>query len=415
MIRPAVASIQSPNWGTAFAIDACIALTACHNVLAEPDDVTTVVETLDLQFPAEENREATVVDFDAVEDWAILQFAEPLPPILQPLTIDHDARPGDLCRVMGYPRAADEYRALPLSATFWGETERSSGAEVMTLEAPAVAAGLNPQGISGGPVIRLSPREEVVGLVIRRLLDDEEAQIGGLLFACPIRLPRKRPAIHLGERLDVGLPDVSLPGENPPGWPSLVRDARRGNPSAAARLGQLLLARDRREEAEPWLRKAALAGDPAAAYTLGTLIDPDGMLIDYAPQLAEDALAWFRRAATSGNVFGITTMGIRLRQHGRDDAAVPWLEEAVERGDAMAAHTLGRIHEDRGRYADAERLEAFAAEQGDIRAAYDLGRMLSARGEHRAAVAWLQRATLDPEAVDLLNQMGIEPTSQARA
>ncbi len=414
MIRPAVARIDSQNGGTAFAVDPHIVLTACHNILGTLGDAATAVATLDLQFPGEENREAQIVEFNVVEDWAILRLADPLPPIFQPLTLDHDGRPGDLCRLLGYPRVADEYHGLPLSATFWGETERH-GAAVMTLESPAVAAGLNPQGISGGPLIRLSPREEVIGLIIQRLLDDEEDPIGGILFACPIRLPRKQPAIHLGEGLNVGLPEIGLPGEKPPGWPSLVRDARRGDAGAAGRLGQLLLVRDRREEAEPWLRKAALAGDPAAAYTVGMMIDPDGSLIHYDPPRANDALAWFRRAATSGNVFGITTTGIRLRQHGRNDAAVPWLEEAVERGDAMAAHTLGRIHEDRGQHLEAERLETFAAEQGDIRAAYDLGRLLAARGEHEPGIAWLRRARLDPDAANLLTELGVEPTGPVDA
>jgi TPR repeat protein len=86
----------------------------------------------------------------------------------------------------------------------------------------------------------------------------------------------------------------------------------------------------------------------------------------------------------------------------------------VERGgDAMAAHTLARIYEERGEAARAEHWERFAAEQGDVRAAYDLGRMLSACGERDEAILWLRRATVDPDAVTLLRELGVDPAADA--
>jgi len=157
------------------------------------------------------------------------------------------------------------------------------------------------------------------------------------------------------------------------------------------------------------LRQAAWAGDPASAYSLGILMDPDGTLVERDPAKADEALAWFRRAATGGDVYGTTTMGIRLHQRKRSDAALPWLEEAVERGaDAMAAHTLARIYEGRGDLVSSERWERFAAKRGDVRAAYDLGRMLNERGEREEAIRWLERATVDADAVNLLRELGVD-------
>ncbi len=412
MIVPAVGRVLSPAEGTAFAIHPQKVLTAAHCVFETVDDPDTAVEEVRLKFPGEDERFAEVLEFDADQDWAVLRLAEPLPPNLRPLMAHPGLRIGEVCRCMGFPGAARDFGALSLLATFSGETERN-GKPLLTLESPSIAAGLKASGLSGGPVLRTSPLEEVVGLIVRRLWDEqEEAQVGGLLFACPIALPREAPSLHLGPPGGQP-PEVAIPGEEPPELKDLLQEVATGDPNAAGRLGQLLLARNRPEEAERWLRDAAQGGDPAATYTVGVMLDPDGSLYNEDPARAEEALAWFRRAATAGNVFGATTMGIRLHQRGQSEAAIPWLEEAVERGDAMAAHTLGRIREVQGRREAAEELERFAADLGDVRAAFDLGRMLVDRGERSQGIDWLQRATADPEAVQMLNQ--IEPDAPALA
>jgi tetratricopeptide (TPR) repeat protein len=232
------------------------------------------------------------------------------------------------------------------------------------------------------------------------------APMGGILFACPTELFADAPSLA---RPGARAVDASGSVEE-----ELAPAAVAGDIGAAARLGQLLHATGDDAAAERWLRQAARGGDPAAAYTLGILIDPRGTLAEHDPVRADEALVWFRRAATGGDVFGATTMGIRLHQRGRDDAALPWLEEAVERGaDAMAAHTLARIYENRSDLGHAEQWERFAATRGDVRAAYDLGRMLNDRGERDEGIHWLRRATLDPDAVDLLRALGMQQNEKA--
>jgi TPR repeat protein len=399
VIQLAVARIALPRLGTAFAIDLHTAVTAWHCV-RDPDNDSNAVDAVELQFPGDELVSARVGPGDATQDWVTLELTTSLPLSLQPIPLRRDVQAWDLCVCHGFPRTAAEFGCLPILATVSGETERD-GVPLLTLEADTVGRRLDPRGLSGGPVVPRRTPVAAVGLVSRRLMDSYgEEQVGGVLFACPARLVAAAP-MHA----------ATQPQEDP----ELLREglaaaARAGDVSAAARLGHLLFADDHAGEAEAWLRQAASGGDPVSAYTLGMLIDPDGTLIERDRDRAQESLAWFRRAATGGDIYGATTMGIRLRQHGRDDAALPWLEEAIERGaDAMAAHTLGRIYDDRRDLARAEQWERFAARRGDVRAAYDLGRILKNRGERDQSIFWLRQAKVDPDAIELLRELGVEP------
>jgi Trypsin-like peptidase domain/Tetratricopeptide repeat len=398
-VNPAVACIDWPRRGTAFAIDSRTALTAWHCV-RDLDDDTRTVDSVTLRFHDDAEASAKVVSGDAHEDWALLELTTALPESLRPIPLGRDGKEWDECRCLGFPIVGVEFGYLHFTARVSGETQRA-GVPLLQLEVNLQAEGLDVPGISGGPVIPRRSPDEVVGLVSRRLMNPEtEEPVPGVLFACPVRLfaGAATPA------------ELELPREGGSSPEDLAAAARAGDVNAAGRLGHRLLAAGEKQEAEPWLRQAALGGEPTAAYAMGMLIDPKGELVKSDPAGAQEALVWFRRAATGGDIYGTTTMGIRLRQHGRNDAALPWLEEAVERGaDAMAAHTLARIYEDQGDRGRAEHWERFAARQGDVRAAYDLGRLLNDRGERDEAIRWLERATIDPDAVDLLRELGIEP------
>jgi Trypsin-like peptidase domain/Tetratricopeptide repeat len=398
-MQPAVAQITSPSIGTAFAINARTALTAWHCVTV-PGDPSTRVDEVPLRFFGGEETSAKVGDGDPDQDWTVLELATPLPASLRPLQLVADIEPGTACRCLGFPRATAQVGYWPVLATVAGETEGPDRQPLIAIQAE-LESGMDVRGLSGGPVVpRGRSVEEAAGLVVRRLIEPEEGKpMSSFLVACPARLfaaaaPGVTPTTAAGQEST---------------REALAAAAQAGDVSAAARLGNLLLAEGKREQAEPWLRQAGLAGEPTAAFAVGMLIDARGDLVKTDRDRAEEALVWFRRGATGGDVYGTTTMGIRLRQHGRSDAALPWLEEGVERGDPMAAHTLARIYEERGRTDDALRWERFSAEQGDVRAAYDLGRMLNARGERDEAIRWLRRATIDPDAVGLLRELGVEP------
>jgi hypothetical protein len=398
-MQPAVARITSPSVGTAFAVDARTALTAWHCV-ADPDDSSRRVDDVRLRFLGSEETSAKVGPGDPDQDWTILELAAPPPASLRPLPLGGGVKPWTECSCLGFPRLTAEVGFWPVLATVAGETERE-GQPLLAIQA-RLESEMDVRGLSGGPVVpRGASLDEAAGLVVRRLIEPEEGKpVSSLLVACPVRL---FAAAATGAEPGPITDEESA-------QEALAAAARAGDVNAAARLGHRLLAEGKRDEAEPWLRQAGLGGEPTAAFAVGMLIDPRGELVQTDPERAQEALVWFRRAATAGDIYGTTTMGIRLRQHGRSDAALPWLEEGVDRGgDAMAAHTLARIYEERGETARAERWERFSAEQGDVRAAYDLGRMLNARGERDEAILWLRRATIDPDAVRLLRELGVEP------
>jgi tetratricopeptide (TPR) repeat protein len=432
-VQPAIARITSPQLGTAFAIDDRTALTAFHCVanpsasssrpMVDRSKQVHAADTVELRFkPTSEPvpdavTTAKVTDGDSARDWAMLRLDQPLKVQWRPFPLRRDElKPGDPLLLRGFPVPVQQELGGPWMSlvTVTGTTIRK-GVPVISLRDDAVGDGLDPRGMSGGPVTLRSNYEEAVGVFIARAMDSTgQSQIGGALFACPARAFAEAtgiaPATEATATSAAAPANASEEEPGPEDEALLAAAADEGDLVAAARLGFLRRARGDFLGAEPLLRQAARGGNAPAAWALGMAIDPDGDRITFDPAGAAEALEWFRRAATGGDVYGMATMGIRLRQHGRNDAALPWLEEAVARGgDAMAAHTLGRIHHDRGDLLRAERYERMAAERGDVRAAYDLARILLDKGKRDEAITWLRLATRDPEAVELLRSLGNEP------
>jgi Trypsin-like peptidase domain/Tetratricopeptide repeat len=388
VIEPAVARIdlEGGKVGTAFAIDRQFAMTAWH-CLRDPHNGELPLRGVDLRFLDGTTIAATYERGDRVEDWAILRLEEPLPEGLDPVQLRPEVETWEECRCLGFPAATlqlGELGYLPILATVSGETVRE-GAPRIVLHAREVGAGLDPSGMSGGPVIPRNGSTEAVGVMSRKLLDDYQVMVGGVLFACPVRLFADKPILHPSIKPDIGPPTVDR----------LIDTARDGDVAAAAQLGRLLRVEGKPDDAEPWLRQAATAGNSTAAYELGLLLDPKGKAMEHDRSRADEALHWFRKAAIGGDVYGAATMGVRLRQRGEDDAALPWLEEAVERGDAMAAHTLGLIYEDRKDPDAAERWQRFGAERGDQAAARKMAQIAQDRSELDEARHWLELAPND--------------------
>jgi hypothetical protein len=420
--QKAVALLSPPDGGrgTAFAISDRLALTAFHCVARNGDGETIdragrkrTIDEVELRFkPArpplddgDEAARATVVDGDSVRDWALLELEQPLSDRWDPILIsDSEMAEGESFTVHGYPGRVQKELNGPFIAAVdvRGHSVRND-APVVQLFTPDVGLGVNPQGMSGGPVLTRDGRE-AVGLFIGRLLQ-AGGQVGGAVYACAA-----------DAFSGIGAEDWSdPPGPVPAGVkPELLAEARRGGAEAARRIGILAHAAGDVEGGEKWFRYAATGGDPAAAYFVGIAMDPEGKLIEQNEQAATEALKWFRKAATGGDVYGMNTMGIRLHQHAlhrKEDsaAAIPWLEEAVDRGtDAMAAHTLGCIWAARGDKTRAEEYERLAAEQEDPAAAYELACLLLKRNQRDDAIRWLRVAKADSRAAERLNELGVQ-------
>ena len=412
--QPAIARVASRKPGTAFAVSPRAAVTAFHCVelkaakrpAIDRSKRMSVIQRVELRFkPTSADIEddvlyAKVVAGDSLQDWALLELEQRLTEHWRPFSLKPQRLvAGDVLEIRGFPVLVQETirspipdRVTVMSNAMRGETK------LVDLSSPRMGAGLDIRGMSGGPVLTF-PHEEAVAIITSRMLDAYEEQMGNSVYAFEINRFIDSIELPLLDRSDGELARTER---------ELAEEARNGVVSAAARLGALRQAQGDIEAAEPLLRQAAAGGDAPSAYAVGMLIDPRGDLIKSYPLRAQEALAWFRKAATRGDLYGTTTMGIRLRQHKRDDAAMPWLEEAVSRGtgDAMAAHTLARIYSDKGDFDMVERYERISAEQGDVRAAYELARILLGRGERDEAIWWLRRAALDPDAVKLLEALG---------
>jgi hypothetical protein len=412
--QPAIARVTSPRPGTAFAVSPCAALTAFHCVKRKAAKRPAIdrakrmsVGRVKLCFRPTSNAaiedevlDATVVDGDSRQDWALLRLDQRLPSHWQPFLIKpRRLVEGDQLEIRGFPaRVQEQFRSPAFDHVTAMSDAVIEEAEFVDLASPKMASGLDIRGMSGGPVLT-RPGGKAVAIIAGRAVDVDEEQTGNSVYALEIDRFIKSVDLPLAETSD---------GEPTRTERQLEQEAKKGVVSAAARLGALREAQGDIATAEPLLRQAAAGGDAPSAYAVGMLIDPSGDLVDSDPSRAQEALEWFRKAATGGDLYGTTTMGIRLRQHHRDDAAMPWLEEAVSRGtpDAMAAHTLARIYADRGQFNMVEQYERISAEQGDVRAAYEWARILLGRGERDEAISWLRRAKLDPDAVKLLESLG---------
>ncbi|WAZ21296.1 bifunctional trypsin-like peptidase domain-containing/SEL1-like repeat protein [Streptomyces cinnabarinus] len=109
------------------------------------------------------------------------------------------------------------------------------------------------------------------------------------------------------------------------------RAADAGEPAAMAALGAMT---ESHEEALPWLRLAADAGDVDGMHELGRRLAGAG---DH-----EGARAWWTRAATAGHTDAANALGHLLLAEDVQ-AALPWLRAAAQAGDPDAMAELAEL------------------------------------------------------------------------
>jgi TPR repeat protein len=154
--------------------------------------------------------------------------------------------------------------------------------------------------------------------------------------------------------------------------------------------------------AESWLRRAALAGESAAAALVGGLYIGHGAL----PANRVEAAVWFRLAAEAGHAGAAKTLGHLLLEGGGLTAdlqeAAHWLRLAIAGGDTEAKDDLARLAL-MGQLPETDRQTTCGwyrqqAETGDLVAAYNLGLCL-AEGigtvrDDIEALAWFEKAAV---------------------
>ena len=179
--------------------------------------------------------------------------------------------------------------------------------------------------------------------------------------------------------------------------------AEQGHSAGQFRYGLALMSgrgvRQNPEEAESWLRRAALGGETLAAAMVGNLYAASGPV---APNYCEAGM-WFRRAAEGGHSGAARALGqlyLRGGGFGADpESAVHWLRIAAEAGDAEAAYDLGLcLAEGRGIARDDAAALAWLRRAAETRAdaQYRYARMRTegrgAPADDTEARAWYLRA-----------------------
>jgi tetratricopeptide (TPR) repeat protein len=132
------------------------------------------------------------------------------------------------------------------------------------------------------------------------------------------------------------------------------------------------------ETAEAAYRDAAEAGNIAAAFQLGVILQSRG-----ANELAAAAYA---PAAAGGDIEAVLNLAILLAYElGRPDDAIALLDELAKRGDPRGRLELGMLYAQHGRFPEAESVLRQALED-EPRAHMALGSVLSATDQHEEAL-----------------------------
>lgn len=186
----AIAHVDAPTGGTAFAISSRLALTAFH-VLG--DRVTGIVRDQDVRLSFGGWKVMAHVDPRTAHDAdaALLHLESPLPAGIVPIVLT-DQVPQGRWLARGFPRGDPSFTARSVDGTIVDANQRhpETGASVIALYCQQAAAG-SPQplaGFSGAPVLAGQP-ERAIGLIRWNPTNPSQpgtAQ-GGTVYACPVR------------------------------------------------------------------------------------------------------------------------------------------------------------------------------------------------------------------------------------
>ncbi|MFI6070488.1 tetratricopeptide repeat protein [Actinoplanes sp. NPDC051343] len=177
--------------------------------------------------------------------------------------------------------------------------------------------------------------------------------------------------------LDLGLVDQGID------W--LRAGAEQGYWPAMGTLGTQLYMAGHPEEGKQWMRRSAEAGDLLAAGALGIGL----YRIERRPDLAEP---WLRMAIKAREPAVMSTLADLLRGSGRAAEAEAQYKRAIRLGHVPAMYGLGSLHFQAERWADAWSLWEQAAELGHVPAMGWLGTLLLLRGDEPDAERWLRAA-----------------------
>jgi hypothetical protein len=450
--------------GTAFAINADLAVTAFHCV---GDRRTGDITHRDVQiwFSRRDGEQAlATVSADASDhtaDFAVLRLLSPLPAGFEPLGLVQSVRIDVPFRSIGYPAAlADQVERAAISGRITDSTAVWKEQPVLQLFCEQAGAGLPLKGYSGAPVlVRDRQQEAAAGLIRwnpRRY--GELVSVGGMVFACPIRSVVGSPGLepfraqlnlvaHSGAAASGGLAPPPSPaglagrsqllGVAPSGAAASAWLAPPPGPAGLIGRNQLLASLRERLQSRWPVALHGLPGVGKTALALGLANDPelryhfpDGVLwasigfegadarahlerwadaVDVPPGLVADdndrLIGHINRAIGSRHILVVV-----------DDVWDPRIAQALRVGGANCAHlcTTRRIDVAREFTSPAGHTEPVATLE--TAAALDLlyDRAPDARNEPRAALALVESVDGLPLAISVLGHAIRQVSGQPR-
>ncbi|ROO59119.1 hypothetical protein EDC02_0906 [Micromonospora sp. Llam0] len=204
------------------------------------------------------------------------------------------------------------------------------------------------------------------------------------------------------------------------------RAADDGFAEAMNNLAAVHLRRGDRQGAAPWLIRAVAAENDAAWPALQQMLTGEGLDLLFAAvtgdthqmalagtwlaasAMTAEAEPWLRRAAAAGDPDGMDSLGWMLSQRpGGDVEGDVWLGKAIDAGSVNACGNLGAVREHQRRYAEAEELYARAARAGHVQSMTSLAWLLAQRDEVTEAERWYRQAAAhdDPRAMSNLGHL----------
>jgi len=153
---------------------------------------------------------ATVSDYDAWLDIALLELSSPLPPGLDPVALGGEVMVGRDFEAFGFPQAAEDAELVgwPVGGKVTSVLMRlRNGAPVLAVHVDGLDHQLPLQGISGAPVLVGETTQRAVAVLRYTVVADSRTGValGNTLFATPVaaiaeRFPQLRRWVEVPER-----------------------------------------------------------------------------------------------------------------------------------------------------------------------------------------------------------------------
>ncbi|MBT2231669.1 tetratricopeptide repeat protein [Nonomuraea sp. NEAU-A123] len=155
---------------------------------------------------------------------------------------------------------------------------------------------------------------------------------------------------------------------------------------------------DQRKVSEQAFRRAAETGNIGAMYSLGVILKSAGQ--------TKEAEQWYRRAAETGHPDAMNNLGILLNNTDRTSEAEQWYRRAAETGNTSAMYNLGILLDNVGNPEEAEQWYRRVAEIGHTNAMRNLGILLAKANRTEEAEQWYRRAAENGHA-NAMHNLGI--------